>query len=95
MGLMEGKSHQQIVSKIETATWPTLVANYCIFPISQFMNFAFVPVRLQVLVLNAGGLLYNVYLSKYNAAPVEELTAVTVIDEDKQSKDTTKTIVTQ
>lgn len=71
MGVLEGKSPAQIESKIRVATWPTLVANYCIFPVSQFANFYYVPQHLRVLVLNAGGLVYNVYLSKYNAAAAD------------------------
>ena len=71
MGLMEQKTPAQIRDKIEHATIPTLIANYCIFPFSQAVNFAFVPERLRVLVLNAGGLVYNVYLSRYNAESTE------------------------
>lgn len=75
MGLMEGCTPSQIRRKLEVGLAPTLVANYAIFPVAQGINFAFVPERLRVLVLNAGGLLYNVYLSKYNAVttPMVEL----------------------
>lgn len=68
MGVMERRPVEEIKHKIAVATGPTLLANYCIFPASQFLNFMFVPPQLRVLVLNAGGLVYNVYLSKYNAA---------------------------
>jgi len=72
MGVMEGRSREQIWQKIRVATGPTLLANYAIFPAAQAANFAFVPERLRVLVLNAGGLVYNVVLSKYNAQALAE-----------------------
>jgi hypothetical protein len=68
MGVMERRPVEEIKHKVVVATGPTLLANYMIFPFSQFVNFMFVPPQLRVLVLNAGGLVYNVYLSKYNAA---------------------------
>lgn len=67
MGAMEGASLSEIQSRWSHGFGPTLAANYMIFPLAQGINFAFVPLHLQVLVLNAGGLAYNVVLSKYNA----------------------------
>jgi hypothetical protein len=72
MGGMEQRSSDEIARKVSQALWPTLLANWAIFPLAQGVNFAFVPERLRVLVLNAGGLVYNVYLSKYNAAALAE-----------------------
>lgn len=67
MGVMEGASRDEIRERLRHGLGPTLLANYAIFPLAQGINFAFVPLQLQVLVLNAGGLAYNVVLSKYNA----------------------------
>jgi hypothetical protein len=72
MGGMEQRPSDEITRKVSQALWPTLLANWAIFPLAQGLNFAFVPERLRVLVLNAGGLVYNVYLSKYNAAALAE-----------------------
>ena len=67
MGVLEGASPEEIGERVRHGLGPTLLANYMIFPLAQAANFAFVPLHLQVLVLNAGGLAYNVVLSKYNA----------------------------
>jgi hypothetical protein len=53
MGMLERRDSVYIVKKIETAAWPTLLANYAIFPAAQAANFMFVPLKLRVLVLNA------------------------------------------
>jgi len=43
--------------------WPTLVANWKIWPMINFANFLFFPLSLRVLVVNTAGLFWNTYLS--------------------------------
>jgi len=51
------------ISEINDKLWPTLVANWKVWPLLQLINFALVPIKLQVLYVNFFGVFWNTYLS--------------------------------
>ncbi|KAJ3167583.1 Protein required for ethanol metabolism [Geranomyces variabilis] len=66
-GLMEGKSLEQVKTKLRDSFWPTYKANCIVWPPIQMVNFYFTPVNYQSLVVNTVALFWNSYLSMANA----------------------------
>ncbi|KAI9105764.1 hypothetical protein DFS34DRAFT_27878 [Phlyctochytrium arcticum] len=60
---MEGCNRAEIVHRVKTNVWPTLKANWMIWPAALALNFRFVPLKLRVLVVNILGLGWGTYLS--------------------------------
>eukprot|EP00743_Colponemidia_sp_Colp-15_P008027 GILK01008694.1.p1 GENE.GILK01008694.1~~GILK01008694.1.p1 ORF type:complete len:226 (-),score=12.66 GILK01008694.1:230-907(-) len=63
MGAMEGQSWHTIQERVRTSLWPTLCANWMLWPAVQLVNFKFVPVPHQlnfVLIVSLG---WSCYLS--------------------------------
>jgi hypothetical protein len=60
--ILEGRP-ENIIKKIETDWFSTVVANWSLWVPSQFINFKFIPPQFQVLFSNSVGLLWNIYLS--------------------------------
>ncbi|KAL0477333.1 SYM1 [Acrasis kona] len=63
INVVEGLSVDDLKKKLEKDMWPTLVANWKLWPAVQFVNFALVPLAYRVLVVNFVSILWNAYLS--------------------------------
>ncbi|KAI8585783.1 hypothetical protein BDZ88DRAFT_491698 [Geranomyces variabilis] len=60
---MEGCSANEIKTRLQTNLWPTLCANWAIWPAALAINFRYVPLKLRILTLNVLGLGWGAYLS--------------------------------
>jgi protein Mpv17 len=61
--LLSGGSSQDVKEKLDKEFWPTLKANWMLWPGAQLVNFGMVPVPYQVLFSNFVALFWNAYLS--------------------------------
>ncbi|KAK8812469.1 hypothetical protein WA158_007703 [Blastocystis sp. Blastoise] len=52
------------IQKTKECLWPTLRANYMVWPLLQFINFKFIPQQFQVLYMNVFIFFWNIFLSK-------------------------------
>ncbi|ORX49829.1 hypothetical protein DM01DRAFT_1337967 [Hesseltinella vesiculosa] len=68
MGYLETKSLKGIKEKFQDAYATALVANYKVWPLVQWINFAFVPLAFRLPFVNSIGILWNAYLSWLNNA---------------------------
>ena len=50
-------------AKVGADLWPTLVANWKLWPAANFLNFKFVPLDYRVLFTNIVAIIWNIYLS--------------------------------
>ncbi|CAA93564.1 Integral membrane protein [Schizosaccharomyces pombe] len=69
MGITECKSYERLKSYFRKHYWPTLKANYILWPAVQLFNFTFVPLVLQVIFANAVSMVWTAYLSLKNSSP--------------------------
>ncbi|KND00844.1 uncharacterized protein SPPG_03948 [Spizellomyces punctatus DAOM BR117] len=60
---MEGCTRPQIQERLQSNLWPTLKANWAVWPAALAINFRFVPLKCRVLVVNILGLGWGTYLS--------------------------------
>ncbi|KAF7732139.1 Protein required for ethanol metabolism [Apophysomyces ossiformis] len=65
-GLFEGKSVNEIRSKLENGYTTALMSNYKLWPAVQFFNFYFTPLNYRLMVSNLVSLGWNAYLSLVN-----------------------------
>ncbi|KXS10765.1 hypothetical protein M427DRAFT_158774 [Gonapodya prolifera JEL478] len=84
-GLYQGWEWDRIKKKVEREAWPTLVANWVLWPAALLVSFRFVPLDLRVLWMNVVGLGWGTYLSlvqqePHHAAPLDS-TAVSLTSE--------------
>ena len=63
MPLIAGKTLADSKLELENKMVSALIMNYKVWPLVQYLNFRYVPCRLQVLWVNTFGLFFNVYLS--------------------------------
>lgn len=61
--LLNGGTLEQSQGKIKRELWPTLVANWAVWPIVQGFNFALVPIPYQVLTVKSVAIFWNAYMS--------------------------------
>ena len=54
---------QDGIGKVKETLAPTLITNYKVWPLVQVLNFAIVPVKLQVLFVNCVAVWWNFVLS--------------------------------
>ncbi|KAI7895880.1 uncharacterized protein EV154DRAFT_494064 [Mucor mucedo] len=65
-GLFEGKSINEIKSKLESGYTTALAGNYKLWPAVQIVNFYFTPLNYRLMVTNVVALGWNAYLSTVN-----------------------------
>jgi len=61
--LLDGKPIKSAKSKLDMDLWPTIKANWTVWPIASFINFRFVPPSQRVLYTSCITLFWNSYLS--------------------------------
>jgi protein Mpv17 len=49
MGVLERKSSEQILAKMKQDYFTTLLANYAVWPVANFVNFQYIPPNYRVL----------------------------------------------
>ncbi|TPX60727.1 hypothetical protein PhCBS80983_g01629 [Powellomyces hirtus] len=59
----EGCTKAEIKNRLSNNLWPTLKANWAVWPAALLINFRFVPLKLRLLVVNVLGLGWGTYLS--------------------------------
>lgn len=62
-GTFEFKTKEEIQAKLNKQWWPTLVANWYVWPPVQLVNFYVTPLNYQSLVVNSVALGWNTYLA--------------------------------
>jgi len=67
MGLMEGRSNEQIASKYSDIFMPALLTNWKVWPIAQLINFRYMPLAYRVPFSQTCGVFWNLYLSLLNS----------------------------
>jgi len=68
MSLMEGKNLRETKYKIQQLYWPTLKANWILWPAVQALNFSIVPLKFQVPLVSSVNIAWTCYLSTMNSA---------------------------
>ncbi|CAG5018351.1 unnamed protein product [Parnassius apollo] len=63
VGIMQGKSLENIENDIKYNYLEVLKTNYYIWPVVQIINFYYVPLQYQVLIVQTVALFWNTYLS--------------------------------
>ena len=61
--LMEGKTLEDGKKSVKEKMWPSLLVNWKIWPLVQFLNFSLIPVRYHLLVVNSVAVWWNAYIS--------------------------------
>lgn len=77
LAIYDGKSFDELKEQLRTKWLSTLLANWIYWVPAQSLNFGFVPLRLQVLVNNSFGLIWNIYLSMVSQSSNETTNAIT------------------
>lgn len=70
MTVFKGGTTDEILEKLTKKWWPTLVANWSIWPIFQFINFSIIPVQHRLLTVNLIAIFWNTFLSSTNSEKV-------------------------
>ncbi|XP_060528562.1 mpv17-like protein 2 [Cylas formicarius] len=87
MGLLEMKTPRNINEEIARKFVDVYVMDWCVWVPTQYVNFYYVPVKYQVLWINAVTMLYNVFLSFIKHKDVEEeLTSVVLLESPQVKK---------
>ena len=63
MPLFGGGTIEDSVSELKLNLWETLVMNWTTWPLIDFVNFKYVPIKLQTLYVNIMNIWWNCYLS--------------------------------
>ncbi|XP_077286733.1 mpv17-like protein 2 [Arctopsyche grandis] len=63
MGIMEGNTVKECGDELNEKFMTVYVADWCVWPPSQFINFYFIPGNYRVIYVNALTMLYNIFLS--------------------------------
>lgn len=78
MGILELKPMVKINEEIKNKFVDVYVMDWCLWVPTQFINFYFVPVKYQVLYINAVTMLYNIFLSFIKHRDQEQLEEVQI-----------------
>ena len=65
-GTLEGNSFKQTYDKLEKEYWNVLKANWTLWPTVQILNFQFIPLHYQSVLVNSISVGWNAYLSRAN-----------------------------
>lgn len=76
--LMEGGSWEDVKEKLRHNWWDTLKANWCVWPMFQFFNFNYVPVKFNLLSVNVFSIVWNTFLSFKNSGG-----SVAILDDEE------------
>ncbi|GAB5363908.1 hypothetical protein AAMO2058_000923700 [Amorphochlora amoebiformis] len=76
--LLDGRT-DTIIPTIKRELWPAIQTNWVLWIPAQFINFSFVPLKLQVLFANGVAVIWNVYLSMASHRDHESLSDSTVV----------------
>lgn len=71
MSVLEARPVEETRQKLEENWWPTLKANWMVWPAFQLVNLGFVPVQHQLLGVNLISIAWNTYLSLRNSRNLE------------------------
>ncbi|PRP81717.1 hypothetical protein PROFUN_10817 [Planoprotostelium fungivorum] len=63
IGLLESRSPQLAVKKVEDNLWPSLKAGYMLFPLAAVINFRMVPLAYRPLFMSTVSFFWNIYFS--------------------------------
>eukprot|EP00179_Madagascaria_erythrocladioides_P006869 CAMPEP_0198323168 /NCGR_PEP_ID=MMETSP1450-20131203/11484_1 /TAXON_ID=753684 ORGANISM="Madagascaria erythrocladiodes, Strain CCMP3234" /NCGR_SAMPLE_ID=MMETSP1450 /ASSEMBLY_ACC=CAM_ASM_001115 /LENGTH=274 /DNA_ID=CAMNT_0044026849 /DNA_START=45 /DNA_END=869 /DNA_ORIENTATION=+ len=63
LGALEGKSKDEIVTKIKNDTWTGVTGSWKVWPLVHTINFRFIPTEQRLLYINTIQVAYNVFLS--------------------------------
>ncbi|WVO15039.1 hypothetical protein L204_102683 [Cryptococcus depauperatus] len=77
LGLLEGRSFNEISEKVAMLWFPTWQKAVCVFAPTQILNFAVVPPQHRLLVLQSVGMCWNIFLSWQNNENNKLLAAAT------------------
>ena len=61
--LMEGKTLEDGKKSVREKLWPSLLTNWKVWPLVQFLNFYLIPLRYHLLVVNTVAVWWNAYMS--------------------------------
>ncbi|KAL7425294.1 hypothetical protein Q5752_000982 [Cryptotrichosporon argae] len=67
MGVMEGKTMDEIGDKFKDMYWPALLANWKVWPLIQTVNFKLMPLPYRLPFQSTCGIAWTLYLSLLNA----------------------------
>ncbi|XP_022909412.1 mitochondrial inner membrane protein Mpv17 [Onthophagus taurus] len=73
IGLAKGNESEMIISDIKNNYKDVLITNYKLFPAVQLINFYFVPLKHQVLLVQFVALVFNTYLSMKTHSSTEKI----------------------
>jgi protein Mpv17 len=65
-GIVEGKGRDEIIHRLELGYKKVLIGNWTIWPLVQLVNFKFVPLNYQTVMVNTVALGWNTYLNLVN-----------------------------
>lgn len=63
LGKLEGMSAHDSLESVKQKIWPTLIANWKVWPLIQFANFFFIPMAYHLVVVNCASVFWNAYCS--------------------------------
>ncbi|GMM54487.1 hypothetical protein DAKH74_011030 [Maudiozyma humilis] len=72
MAVLRGEPPATAAQRVRAELWPTLCANWCVWPWVQLVNFRWVPVEYRLGAVSGVAVLWNAYLSMRNAASCEQ-----------------------
>ncbi|KAJ2354775.1 hypothetical protein GGF43_003067 [Coemansia sp. RSA 2618] len=67
MNFMEGRDWESAKARLRQFYWPTLVANYAVWPAVQAINFGFIPPLYRVPFSSVVSIFWNAFISWSNA----------------------------
>jgi len=71
MGAMEGRDAKHILQRYADLYEPTVLANWKVWPVAQFVNFRYMPLPYRVPFQSTCGVFWTVYLSLVNSREAE------------------------
>ena len=67
MAKFDGKSNEAAVDNIKKKFFPTLWVNWHVWPVINFLNFALIPQKYHILLINVVSVFWTGFLSYKNA----------------------------